>query len=50
MDIMAKDPVCGMYVDEKPQSIRYIIDEKEYYFCSSQCLNEFLQPEKNTKN
>ena len=46
---MAKDPVCGMYVEEKPDSIRYIFDGKEYYFCSSQCLNEFREPEKELK-
>lgn len=46
---MAKDPVCGMYVEEKPDSIRYAVDGKEYYFCSSQCLNEFREPEKELK-
>jgi P-type Cu+ transporter len=46
---MAKDPVCGMFVDEKPESIRYIKDGKEYYFCSKQCLDEFTQPEKELK-
>jgi Cu+-exporting ATPase len=46
---MAKDPVCGMYVEEKPESIRYVKDGKEYYFCSTQCLNEFLEPEKEFK-
>jgi P-type Cu+ transporter len=46
---MAKDPVCGMYVKEKPDSIRYVFDGKEYYFCSSQCLNEFREPEKELK-
>src|SRR5919199_1401920 len=43
---MAKDPVCGMFVEEKPESIRYIKDRREYYFCSKQCLDEFTQPEK----
>ena len=43
---MAKDPVCGMFVEEKPESIRYIKDGREYYFCSKQCLDEFSQPEK----
>lgn len=46
---MAKDPVCGMYVEEKPESIRYVKDGKAYYFCSTQCLNEFLEPEKEYK-
>src|ERR687892_1864011 len=46
---MAKDPVCGMFVEEKPDSIRYSKDGKEYYFCSNQCLDEFTQPEKELK-
>src|SRR5438128_333699 len=46
---MAKDPVCGMYVEEKPDSIRYVKDGREYFFCSTQCLNEFTQPERELK-
>ena len=46
---MAKDPVCGMFVEEKPGSIRHTIEGKEYYFCSNQCLDEFIQPEKELK-
>jgi Cu+-exporting ATPase len=46
---MAKDPVCGMFVEEKPDAIRYNKDGREYYFCSKQCLDEFIQPEKELK-
>jgi P-type Cu+ transporter len=46
---MAKDPVCGMYVEEKPDSIRYTVNGKEYFFCSNQCLNEFREPERELK-
>src|SRR5919199_5866613 len=46
---MAKDPVCGMFVQEKPESIRYTKDGREYYFCSKQCLDEFTQPEKELR-
>src|ERR687892_737612 len=46
---MAKDHICGMFVEEKPESIRYSKDGKEYYFCSNQCLDEFTQPEKELK-
>ncbi|MDQ4014101.1 MAG: heavy metal translocating P-type ATPase, partial [Thermoproteota archaeon] len=49
MEKMAKDPVCGMFVEEKPESIRYTKDGREYYFCSKQCLDEFTQPEKELK-
>lgn len=46
---MAKDPVCGMFVEEKPESIKYGKDGREYYFCSKQCLDEFTQPEKELR-
>jgi P-type Cu+ transporter len=46
---MAKDPVCGMFVEEKADSIRYTTNSKEYFFCSSQCLSEFREPEKELK-
>ena len=38
---MAKDPVCGMFVQDKPDSIKYAKSGNEYFFCSSQCLKEF---------
>ena len=38
---MAKDPVCGMTVDEK-NAIKIQKDNKTYYFCSSQCKEKFL--------
>ena len=46
---MAKDPVCGMFVEEKPDSIRHSMNGKKYFFCSNQCLNEFREPEKELK-
>ena len=46
---MAKDPVCGMFVEERPDSIRHTMNGKKYFFCSSQCLNEFREPEKELK-
>ena len=46
---MAKDPVCGMFVEEKPDTIQYNKDGRIYYFCSTQCLNEFIQPEKELR-
>lgn len=41
---MATDPVCGMFVEEKPDSIQHTVDGRKYYFCSTQCLNEFTEP------
>jgi Cu+-exporting ATPase len=46
---MAKDPVCGMFVEERPSRIQYCKDGRIYYFCSTQCLNEFTQPEKELR-
>ena len=46
---MAKDPICGMFVEEKLDSIRYSTKGKEYLFCSNQCLHEFVEPEKELK-
>jgi Cu+-exporting ATPase len=46
---MAKDPICGMFVEEAESSIHHTKDGITYYFCSSQCLNEFLEPEKALK-
>lgn len=43
---MGKDPVCGMFVEEKPNAIKYVKDGREYYFCSNQCSAEFMQPER----
>src|SRR5919198_3015960 len=46
---LAKDPVCGMFVEEKPDAIRHTVEGKEYFFCSTQCLNEFTAPEKELR-
>ena len=46
---MAKDPVCGMFVEEKPDAIRYTSDGKDYFFCATQCLHEFTAPEKELR-
>lgn len=46
---MAKDPVCGMFVEENKDTIRHTVEDKEYFFCSTQCLNEFTAPEKEFK-
>src|SRR5215471_7161189 len=38
-----------MFVEERPESIRYNKDGREYYFCSNQCLDEFTAPEKELR-
>jgi Cu+-exporting ATPase len=46
---MAKDPVCGMFVEENKNTINREVDGIRYYFCSNNCLNEFMAPEKELK-
>ena len=43
---MARDPICGMFVEEKEQSINYETEGRKYYFCCKSCLDEFAMPEK----
>ncbi len=47
---MARDPVCGMYVDEETAAFKTVVDGKTYYFCSEQCLRTFTQPEVERRN
>jgi len=37
----AKDPICGMTVDEKTASLQSTYQGKLYYFCSGSCKAEF---------
>lgn len=46
---MAKDPICGMYVDEKSVQFKAEVRGTTYYFCSKSCLDEFLAPERELK-
>ena len=43
---MAKDPICGMYVEEVAHSLQATRRGTKYYFCSETCLIEFQAPEK----
>ncbi|MFQ6012016.1 MAG: YHS domain-containing protein, partial [Thermoplasmata archaeon] len=43
---MAKDIICGMYVDADKAPFKAERRGTRYYFCSENCLNTFLQPEK----
>jgi YHS domain-containing protein len=38
---MAKDPVCGMYVDEKAAAGKSEYQGQVYYFCSTGCKKAF---------
>ncbi|MEM5807941.1 MAG: heavy metal translocating P-type ATPase [Candidatus Aenigmatarchaeota archaeon] len=46
---MAKDIVCGMYVDENKTPFKAEQDGMKYYFCSNNCLDTFLKPQKEIK-
>jgi len=46
---MAKDPICGMYVDENTAELKAQIRGVTYYFCSESCMREFLVPEKELR-
>src|SRR5438445_1256392 len=43
---MAKDSVCGMYVEEGEHALKTIRYGTTYYFCSETCLIQFQAPEK----
>jgi Cu+-exporting ATPase len=46
---MAKDPVCGMNVDEKKAPVSTTHGGRTYYFCSPGCRETFVEsPEKFT--
>ena len=38
---MAKDPVCGMMVDEKKAKLKSDYSGKTYYFCAPSCKASF---------
>ncbi|MDK2992663.1 MAG: hypothetical protein PWP48_1896 [Clostridiales bacterium] len=38
---MAKDPVCGMMVNEKKAAATSVYNGVTYYFCSKHCKMEF---------
>jgi len=38
---MAKDPVCGMNVDEKTAKFKSEHMDKSYYFCNQSCKTTF---------
>ena len=46
---MAKDPICGMYVDESTAELRAQVRGVTYCFCSESCLREFVAPEKELR-
>jgi Cu+-exporting ATPase len=47
---MARDPVCGMYVDEEHAAFTTEVEGRTYYFCSEACMLTFIQPERERRN
>ena len=43
---MAKDIICGMYVDEAKAPYKAERRGTMYYFCSENCYNQFMAPER----
>src|SRR5947208_773771 len=43
---MAKDPICGMFVEEGPHALTVTLHGTRYFFCSESCLVQFQAPEK----
>lgn len=47
---MAKDPVCGMDIDEKTAAATSTFQGKTYHFCSAGCKKTFDEnPERYAK-
>jgi YHS domain-containing protein len=47
---MAKDPICGMMVDEKKTKLKSDYKGKTYFFCAPSCKATFdKDPAKYTK-
>ncbi len=46
---MAKDPVCGMFVDEETATITRSIRGKKWYFCCETCASTFEKPDAELK-
>ncbi len=47
---MPTDPVCGMVVEESPETLHATVHGTTYYFCSESCLREFTRPELELRN
>jgi uncharacterized protein len=45
--IMVKDEVCNTYLP-KEDAIKEIVEGKEYFFCSKDCRQKFLEKKNNS--
>ncbi|MGB8951458.1 MAG: YHS domain-containing protein [Candidatus Aminicenantales bacterium] len=44
--MMVKDQICNTYLP-KEEAIREVFDGKEYFFCSKECRQKFLETREN---
>lgn len=44
--LMVKDEICNTYLP-KEEAIKEVFDGKEYYFCSNECRQKFLEQKKS---
>lgn len=42
---MARDPICGMEVEEKGAAFMTHFEHETFYFCSKACMDEFERKE-----
>lgn len=47
---MPTDPICGMFVEESPDTLHATINGTTYYFCAESCLQTFIAPELELKS
>ena len=47
---MPTDPICGMFVEESPDTLHATVNGTTYYFCSESCLQTFIAPELELKS
>lgn len=45
---MPTDPICGMFVPDTSK-LKLTKDGKDYFFCSTDCLNKFKSPEEQVR-
>ena len=48
IDEMVQDPFCGTYIPRR-ESVRRVIEGKEYLFCSDECAEKFALQRKETE-
>jgi len=46
---MATDPVCGMFVEEGPDALQLVRENRTYFFCATTCLRQFAEPEQELR-